>query len=349
MLSIEDRNVNHIFPRGLLYIREEGVARDSRNGSTVEIFEPVAVTYLYADERVLFNKERDCNPFFHLFESLWMLAGRRDVEFVSRYNSRISQYSDDGITFHAAYGHRLRKHFLMDQLQLCINKLKENPDDRRVVLQLWDPIDLNINAKDLACNVVMIPRIRDGYLDMTVMNRSNDYLWGMTGANVVHMSIIQEYIARMVGVELGHYTQISNCLHAYTDVEIWDRCKDTPLIQDDEYMRGEVEPYPLITEPEEWDNDLTMWMHNPADENMHYSDPFFEFVAKPMAIAFKHHKENNCGLDYVERIGATDWRLACYNWLYKRENQLNLRFDKSEQREEISHVSDNWGANRRAS
>ena len=326
MLTISDRNVNHVFPKGLLYLREEGVPRDSRNGSTIEIFEPVAVTYCYPDERVLFDKNRDCNPFFHLFESLWMLAGRKDVEFLTYYNSRMGDFSDDGKSFNAAYGYRLRKHFQIDQLTTAINKLKNNPDDRRVVLQLWDPYDLEKHSKDLACNLLMLPRIRDGFLDMLVTNRSNDYLWGMTGANVVHMSIIQEYIARMVGVELGEYTQVSNCLHAYTDIPLWDKCKDTPLIQDDEYMRGEVEPYPLISVPHEWDNDLQVWIQNPAGDTR-YSDPFFEEVAKPMAITFKAHKENNNGLDYVDSIKASDWRLACAEWLYKRECQLTFRFD----------------------
>ena len=327
MLTIQDRNVNHVFPRGIMCLREEGVPRDSRNGTTLEIMEPVAVTYSYADERVLFDKTRDCNPFFHLFESLWMLAGRRDVEFLAQYNSRIHQYSDDGKNFHAAYGHRLRKHFLMDQLNVCIEKLTRNPDDRRIVMQLWDPADLDVNSVDLACNLVMLPRIREGFLDMTVMNRSNDYLWGMTGANVVHMSVIQEYIARMVGIELGSYTQISNCLHAYVDIPLWDLCKDTPLLQDDEYMRGEVEPYPLVQNTKEWDNDLLVWMNNPTLD-VFYEDPFFNDVARPMVVAFNAHKENNNGIDYVNDIKATDWRLACYNWLYKRESQLTFGFDK---------------------
>ena len=32
-------------------------------------------------------------------------------------------------------------------------------------------------------------------LCMTVCNRSNDMLWGAYGANVVHMSMLQEFVA----------------------------------------------------------------------------------------------------------------------------------------------------------
>jgi hypothetical protein len=51
----------------------------------------------------------------------------------------------------------------------------------------------------------------------------------------------------------------------------------------------------------------------------HYADGFFNQVAKPMAIAHRAHKENKDGLKYVGAIGATDWQVACVNWLEKRE------------------------------
>jgi hypothetical protein len=92
-------------------------------------------------------------------------------------------------------------------------------------------------------------------------------------------------------------------------------------------MRGEVEPYPLVQNTKEWDNDLLVWMNNPTLD-VFYEDPFFNDVARPMVVAFNAHKENNNGIDYVNDIKATDWRLACYNWLYKRESQLTFGFDK---------------------
>jgi hypothetical protein len=35
---------------------------------------------------------------------------------------------------------------------------------------------------------------------MTVTNRSNDLCWGMLGANYVHFTILQEYLAARLGV-----------------------------------------------------------------------------------------------------------------------------------------------------
>ena len=320
-MYIKARNVNKVFPVGIMYIQKEGEARDSRNGPTLEIMEPAVVTYEFPDERVLFSPERDANPFFHLFESLWMLAGRADVAFLDQYNKGMSKYSDDGISFNAPYGYRLRHTFGYDQLDTVIRKLRANHDDRRIVLQIHDPSDSSLrnDSLDHACNLVITPRIRKGALDWTVFNRSNDYVFGMTGANVVHMSIIHEYVARMVGVKLGSYSQISNCLHAYTENPVWQRVKDLPLGTSDPYSAGLVKPQALITYPTVWTKELLEWMENPSSGRK-YEDPFFEYTAKPMAIAHKAHKENKDGLKYVGAIQASDWRIACREWLERRES-----------------------------
>lgn len=320
MLVIRGSNVNEVLPIGIMYLNN-GEKRDSRNGPVIEIPTTVCVRYDYPDERVLFEPLRDANPFFHLFESLWMLAGRNDVAFLNEYNSRMAQYSDDGNGFNAAYGQRLRSGFGFDQLDVVVQRLRKNPDDRQVVLQIWDPSDLTKDTLDKACNLVITPRIRNGKLDWTVFNRSNDYLLGMTGANVVHMSIIQEYVARMIGVPMGCYEQISNCLHVYTELTPhWEKMKDLPLSVDCPYKSVRVSPFPLITNKESWMSDLYTWMDKPWG-GQHYVDPFFNYVAKPMAIVHRAHKENRNGLQYIGAIRATDWRLACEQWLERRESK----------------------------
>ena len=321
-MTIRSRNVNSVFPIGIMLLRERGHLRESRNGPTLEIMEPVSVTYDNPDERVLFDETRDSNPFFTLFESLWMLAGRNDVAFLDQYNKGMSQYSDDGVYFNAAYGYRLRHHFGFDQLDEVIQRLRKDPDDRRAVLQLMDVRDVvaGRDSRDHACNVVITPRIRHGKLDWTVFNRSNDYVFGMTGANVVHMSIIQEYVASMIGIKVGSYSQISNCLHAYTENPVWKRVKDLSVACHDPYRMGEVKPHKLVSSPDVWDKELKEWMDCPWSGRT-YTDPFFEHVAKPMAVAHKAHKDNKDGLKYVSQIQASDWRKVCTEWLARREEK----------------------------
>ena len=97
---------------------------------------------------VLFNSARDCNPWFHLYESLWMLAGRNDVASIAYYAKNMANYSDDGKTLNGAYGFRWR-HMVargqpwkgVDQLDILVNHLKADPTSRRAVLQMWNVED----------------------------------------------------------------------------------------------------------------------------------------------------------------------------------------------------------------
>src|SRR3974390_2807104 len=111
MRVIKVRNVHLALPKGLALLQEYGVVRDSRNGPVTVMEEPVTTTYIRPCERVLFWKERDANPFFHFFESLWMLAGRDDLAFLTKFVKRFEDFSDDGLTLHGAYGYRWLRYF----------------------------------------------------------------------------------------------------------------------------------------------------------------------------------------------------------------------------------------------
>jgi hypothetical protein len=99
MKVLNVRNVNEALRKGIDLINELGEPIDSRNGPTLEIPCPVATVYHHPWERVLISQTRDANPFFHLMEALWILAGRYDVKFLTEFNKRMADYSDDGSEF----------------------------------------------------------------------------------------------------------------------------------------------------------------------------------------------------------------------------------------------------------
>jgi hypothetical protein len=59
-------------------------------------------------------------------------------------------------------------------------------------------------------------KLRNNRLHMTVLNRSNDLHWGLFGVNLPTFGILQEYIAAYLDVEMGTQTHLSNSLHIYT-------------------------------------------------------------------------------------------------------------------------------------
>jgi thymidylate synthase len=218
MFSITAKNVNDAFHEAMWKMPIFGVEEQTRNGKVISVHGPVITKYLCPTERMLFHKGRDANPFFHIVEAMWMLAGRNDVHTVEFYAKNMANYSDNGHIIHGAYGYRWRQFFALDQIKWVIRHLMQQPNSRRAVISMWDPSEDTWAAwdgKDVPCNTTIYFRRINNTLDMTVCCRSNDIVWGCYGANAVHMSYLHEFVAQAIGIEVGCYYQISNNWHIY--------------------------------------------------------------------------------------------------------------------------------------
>jgi hypothetical protein len=276
MITITARNVNDALPQGVALLRRQGVREDSRNGPVLRAPCPVTTVYERPCERVLFDPVRDANPFMHLVEALWMIAGRDDLKQLTPYVKRMADFSDDGgRTQPGAYGERWRQHWyatdkvedtdssytlrVLDQLNWAIRRLRTNPSDRRVVISMWDPgVDIpaaDAGGKDVPCNLNMMPWVSDGRLHLSITNRSNDIIMGLYGANAVHFSLVLEYMAVRIGLPVGTMTVFSNNYHAYL--------ADLPKVETaglaswaGPYVTGLVEPLPIF---DDWDVSSPSW------------------------------------------------------------------------------------------
>ena len=320
-MHITGTNVNHVYWDALQWLKVSGVHEESRNGPVLVSPGPVLLQYMNPTERVLFDPLRDANPYFHAMEALWMLAGRGDLEWPLYFNSNLSEFSDDGSSLNGAYGHRWRRYFYFDQLKMLVDHLKDNPKSRRAVLAMWDPDDLYLRnfSRDLPCNTHAYFDLRGGRLNMTVCNRSNDLVWGACGANAVHFSMLQEYLAAGLRRPVGTYYQFTNNLHLYTEQHkvLLDNTYSDWDLYEDRTVR-----VPLVdTELEQWDVDLTRFLSDPEGDTL-YLNSFFNDVASPMYSSWADRKGGrNNGLLAAEAIRAEDWRVACINWIKRRENR----------------------------
>lgn len=311
MLVINARNVNEALPLGIMHLKAAGKEVAPRGLKTIEYPTPVCTVYKRPWERVLLEPLRDANHIFHLMESLWILGGRNDVSFPCMFNSKLAQYSDNSLTFHGAYGHRLRS-CGKDQLKEVVKILQKDPDTRKAVLQIWDyKKDLGYGGNDLPCNDLIIFKIRDGRLNMTVCNRSNDIIWGCYGANAVQFSYIQEYVAAMVGCAIGEYRQVSDSFHAYLDNPQWEQLQN--ISPNDVYNHAY---YPMIEEPTTFDIELKEFLE--GQRSFFYDNRFFSDVAVPMYNTWFAHKETRDGAFVIDQILDTAWRQGVEQWLAKR-------------------------------
>jgi hypothetical protein len=346
---ISARNPNWALQDALWHLKVSGEVNTSRNGRVLVSPGPVLTCYENPLERVMFSPLRDANPFFHLFEGLWMLAGRNDVESVAVYAKQMAAFSDDGATLHGAYGFRWREFFAFDQLEKLIGLMVADPKTRRAVLTMWAPNgDLvasegvgGICAKDVPCNTQVYFDPTRGVLDMTVLNRSNDIVWGAYGANVVHMSMLQEFVAAAVGLRVGKYYQFSNNFHMYLDRPDCQRLMNTASADpghwavaydvDDRYtMLSNVRPYPMLVEGDtarQWLEDCERFVSFPTSDHSRRC-AFFREVAAPMMRAHADYRQGEPPVQtarvLLRECKATDWALAGAEWLCRRQRQRDL-------------------------
>lgn len=302
-----------------------------RGMETIEWKGVFTTVYEKPCERVLFSDARDANPYFHFFEALWILAGREDVEFLAQFNPKMRDYSDDGVIFHAPYGHRLRATQGFDQIDKVIEVLKNDHDTRQAVLQIWDAkSDLiwakgNTVSKDVPCNDLIFLKIRDDGLNISVCCRSNDVLWGAYGANAVQFSTLQEFIARAVGVKIGTYAQISDSFHIYTDNDAYKRLLEKPYSHDT-YMQESMKPFPLMDgkwNHKAWIKQLKEFINDPihCHDNPEMYDAYFHAVALPMWESWVKYKakDYDSALKILDvHCSAYDWSTASQQWIIRR-------------------------------
>jgi len=317
IIEIYGANVPQAYTEALWKMRTYGEKENSRGGEVIAIPHPVVLTIERPWERVLTDPVRDANPFFHCMEFVWMMAGSNDAVWLSQFNKRMIEYADNKI-LRGAYGWRWTNP--SPQISDTIRLLQTSPETRQAVLTMWDPVFDGYRARtsDRPCNThIYFRKDKDNRLNMTVCNRSNDLIWGMMGANAVHMTMLHELISRAVGMKQGTYHVFTNNLHIYTGMPKFEELYTSTECYD---TYEAFQSFPLLQYGEDWENFiidcktllrlvraggykfLTTWMNN---------------VGAPIHDAYVDKKNRHY---YIEKIAADDWRIACEEWAARRNN-----------------------------
>lgn len=209
------RNVSFATVAGLADLMAHGTEVTVRGHRTREILHRVTVLERPL-ERFVFVPGRGNDPFAQVAEAMWVLAGRDDVGWLGRYLPRAGDYSDDGHTWRAGYGPRLRRwNGSVDQLDLVRRSLLADPASRRAVTSLFDPGGDFLDSKDIPCTNWLSWTMREGRLHLAVALRSNDAVWGFSGANAFEWSVVHEALAYWTSAQAGPQTWLASSFHIY--------------------------------------------------------------------------------------------------------------------------------------
>ena len=155
--------------------------------------------------------------FSALGEFCWYMSGSDKLTAIEYYVKEYRKDAVDGV-LPGAYGPRLVGGRDGNQLDRVISLLQERPTSRRAVIRLFDAVDAHADQRDVPCTCTLQYLNRGGKLDAVTYMRSNDVYWGLPH-DVFCFTMLQEYIARILGVELGSYKHVVGSLHLYEERE----------------------------------------------------------------------------------------------------------------------------------
>ena len=210
-----------------------GIKQETRNGYAKAIHD-VTLEIENPRSRHLFLAGRKSNIFQMIAETFWVLAGDNRIDpYLSFFLPRAANYSDDGVTWHGAYGPRLYQY---NQLQDIVEIFKaDGLDTRRAVLNIAMPefdsrpsiadrYGKDHKPKDIPCNREIHFYVINNKFTMKVIQRSGDVLFGAGSINPFEFTFLQELIYNEVkksypDLELGSYKWHVTNLHVYSEFE----------------------------------------------------------------------------------------------------------------------------------
>jgi len=102
----------------------------------------------------------------------------------------------------------------IDQISQVRNLLANRPSSRQAVVQLFNAEDISHHHADVPCTCTLQFLVRSSRLDMFVSMRSNDAYKGLPH-DIFAFTMLQEMLARDLGVSIGRYKHVAGSLHLY--------------------------------------------------------------------------------------------------------------------------------------
>ena len=103
----------------------------------------------------------------------------------------------------------------IDQVKIAIDKLKNNPNDRRIVVSAWNPVDIPQMALP-PCHVMNQLIVRDGKLSLIWTQRSCDMFLGVP-YNIASYALLLLLYAKESGLTPGTLKGELHDAHIYTN------------------------------------------------------------------------------------------------------------------------------------
>lgn len=209
-------------------VLDEGVKKEDRTGvGTLSLFGAQMRFNLQEGFPLVTTKKLYVRAIIH--ELLWLVSGITNIEYLKENNVSIwDEWADKDGELGPVYGKQWRNwdswnikneekyghgYVKIDQLAGVINRIKANPNDRRLIVTAWNPADLPYMALP-PCHMLYQFQVSEGKLNCQMYQRSCDMFLGVP-FNIASYALLTMMVAKLTGLEPGELVHTLGDYHIY--------------------------------------------------------------------------------------------------------------------------------------
>jgi len=202
----------------LSYVINNGDVRGDRTGTgTIGIFGYQMRFNLESGFPLITTKKIHTKSVIH--ELLWFLSGSTDVSYLQNNGVKIwDQWVDENGTIGSGYGKQWRSWGgsngeTYDQISDVINKIKTNPNSRRLIVSAWNVAEIELMQLP-PCHTLFQFYVQNGKLSCQLYQRSADLFLGVP-FNIASYAMLVHMVAQVCNLRVGDFIWTGGDVHIY--------------------------------------------------------------------------------------------------------------------------------------
>lgn len=151
-----------------------------------------------------------------IHELLWFIKGETNIKYLKDNGVRIwDEWADENGNLGPVYGSQWRNWNGegIDQLAEVVNKLKNNPNDRRIIISAWNVSKIP-EMRLPPCHMMFQFYVANNKLSCMLYQRSCDMFLGVP-FNIASYALLTMMLAQVCGLELGEFIHTLGDTHIY--------------------------------------------------------------------------------------------------------------------------------------
>ena len=222
------------------HVLAEGTVKEDRTGvGTVSVFGYQMRFDLAEGFPLLTTKKLHLRSILH--ELLWFLRGETNIRYLKEHKVKIwDAWADENGDLGPIYGYQWRSWptpsgTSIDQILDVENRIRKDPDSRRLIVSAWNVADLPDMALQ-PCHTLFQFYVADGKLSCQLYQRSADIFLGVP-FNIASYALFTLMIAQVCGLEPGEF------IHTFGDAHIYNNHLEQIHLQ----LSRDLRPLPTRT------------------------------------------------------------------------------------------------------